>query len=276
MRIVSFRSVCATTRTRPAEDAPSVRKRDSSRECVSSGNVVESGSSSTVAASWNVTRCFLAFAAAFCRVPFEHHRENIRPAAEPPSDCRTDKLFSGERPREAAHNRESSPQLGRVEVNRSPVRAAHAEMGHKLRQLYLKPRAEGRDFPSPAGGWPAGDTRRSRSNGDGCRVRWANEAPGGHSGSTPRWWRRIGTCGGWHTEGKLRGCPRLRPAPSQVRGREVARLEAAYDLRPTSGWTYATARTPKAMKETTSACRGYCDTRRRESGPGSWQCAQVA
>ena len=65
MRMVSFRSVCATTSTCPAEDAPSVRKRASSRECVASGNVVESGSSSAVAASWKATRCFLAFAAAF-------------------------------------------------------------------------------------------------------------------------------------------------------------------------------------------------------------------
>ncbi len=46
-------------------DAPIVRKRASASECTSSANVVDSGSSRTVAASWKLTRCLLRFAAAF-------------------------------------------------------------------------------------------------------------------------------------------------------------------------------------------------------------------
>src|SRR5207249_8072798 len=64
-RTVSFRSVWATTRTCPRVDAPIVRKRASASECASSANVVDSGSSRTVAASWKLTRCLLRFAAAF-------------------------------------------------------------------------------------------------------------------------------------------------------------------------------------------------------------------
>lgn len=64
-RTVSFRSVWATTRTCPRVDAPIVRKRASASECTSSANVVDSGSSRTVAASWKLTRCLLRFAAAF-------------------------------------------------------------------------------------------------------------------------------------------------------------------------------------------------------------------
>src|SRR5256885_13987111 len=64
-RTVSFRSVWATTRTCPRVDAPIVRKRASASECTSSANVVDNGSSRTVAASWKLTRCLLRFAAAF-------------------------------------------------------------------------------------------------------------------------------------------------------------------------------------------------------------------
>jgi len=99
-RTVSFRSVWATTRTCPRVDAPIVRKRASASECTSSANVVDSGSSRTVAASWKLTRCLLRFAAAFAGshsnctarvygpVPGDHQtaeREGVEPRAAKPT-----------------------------------------------------------------------------------------------------------------------------------------------------------------------------------------------
>ena len=66
IRTVSLCSECATTRVRPRLDMPMVRNRGSTRpEWPVSGNVVESVSSSTVAASWKSIPCFLRFVAAF-------------------------------------------------------------------------------------------------------------------------------------------------------------------------------------------------------------------
>jgi len=47
-------------------------------------------------------------------------------------------------------------------------------MGHALSELYLKPGVEERDFPAPAGGRPAGDSRWS----------WAKETEGVSAGAT--------------------------------------------------------------------------------------------
>jgi hypothetical protein len=57
----SLRSACATIKTRPALDVPTVRKRCSDAEWSGSGYVIAKGSPNTLAASWNETRCFLRF-----------------------------------------------------------------------------------------------------------------------------------------------------------------------------------------------------------------------
>jgi hypothetical protein len=57
----SLRSACATIRTRPRRDIPTVRKRCSDEEWSGSGYVIAKGSPNTLAASWNETRCFLRF-----------------------------------------------------------------------------------------------------------------------------------------------------------------------------------------------------------------------
>ena len=61
IRIVSPVSVCDTTRIRPGADKPMIRNRRSAREWSVSGNVVESESSKTVAASRKSTPCALRF-----------------------------------------------------------------------------------------------------------------------------------------------------------------------------------------------------------------------
>ena len=96
IRMVSFRSVCATTSTLPRVDAPIVTKRASSKERVSPGNVVDSGSSSTVVASWKLTRCFLRFALAFAG---SHSNCTLRvyaPDGDPPSAAQRSPRLGGE------------------------------------------------------------------------------------------------------------------------------------------------------------------------------------
>ena len=65
IRIMLPCSVCTTTRMRPRLDMPTVTNRRSKPECSSSGNVVESVSSRTVAALWKSMPCFLRLPAAF-------------------------------------------------------------------------------------------------------------------------------------------------------------------------------------------------------------------